>query len=59
MPRGVNGGENMLFWCKVEGKVKLWAVCMPRAYMEGVRRKGDSETLGFLNCFRPLGLLGL
>ncbi|TYJ50312.1 hypothetical protein E1A91_A01G197300v1 [Gossypium mustelinum] len=49
----------MLFWCKVEGKVKLWAVCMPRAYMEGVRRKGDSETLGFLNCFRPLGLLGL
>lgn len=52
-------GRRWPFWCNVAGKAEPWAVCMPRTHMEGVRREGDSETLGFLNCLRPLGLLGL
>ncbi|TYI29125.1 hypothetical protein ES332_A05G294800v1 [Gossypium tomentosum] len=52
-------GCRWLFRCNIAGKAEPWAVCVPRAHMEGVWRKGDSETLGFLNCFRLLGLLGL
>ncbi|TYJ31524.1 hypothetical protein E1A91_A06G205100v1 [Gossypium mustelinum] len=54
-PRGSTGGRFLPFWCNGTRGAQPRASDLPTNHVGGVRRKGDSETLGFLNCFRLLG----
>ncbi|TYI42948.1 hypothetical protein ES332_A01G134500v1 [Gossypium tomentosum] len=47
------------FWCNGTRGAEPLALDVPTKHVGGVRHEGDSETLGFLNYFRLLGLLGL